>query len=73
MLATQDGPVILGGHSYGGVAITEAGNDPKAVGLVYLAAFAPDAGQSDVEIGKSFPKPSGIETGFARFYAKRKR
>jgi pimeloyl-ACP methyl ester carboxylesterase len=46
MLATQDGPVILVGHSYGGAVITEAGNDPKVVGLVYIAAFAPDKGES---------------------------
>jgi pimeloyl-ACP methyl ester carboxylesterase len=42
----QAKPVILVGHSYGGVVITEAGNDPKVVGLVYIAAFAPDAGES---------------------------
>jgi pimeloyl-ACP methyl ester carboxylesterase len=42
----QSQPVILVGHSYGGVVITEAGNDPKVVGLVYIAAFAPDAGES---------------------------
>jgi pimeloyl-ACP methyl ester carboxylesterase len=41
-----DGPVILVGHSYGGAVITEAGNDPKVVGLVYIAAFAPDKGES---------------------------
>ena len=45
-LATQNGPVILVGHSYGGVVITEAGNDPKVAGLVYIAAFAPDKGES---------------------------
>ena len=45
-LATQDGPAVLVGHSYGGVVITEAGNDPKVVGLVYVAAFAPDRGES---------------------------
>src|ERR1700758_584264 len=45
-LATQTGPVILVGHSYGGVVITEAGNDPKVAGLVYVAAFAPDKGES---------------------------
>jgi pimeloyl-ACP methyl ester carboxylesterase len=39
----QDGPVILVGHSYGGAVITEAGNDPKVVGLVYVSAFVPDA------------------------------
>ena len=45
-LAAQDGPTILVGHSYGGVVITEAGADPKVKGLVYIAAFAPDAGES---------------------------
>src|SRR6202007_2103303 len=45
-LALQDGPAILVGHSYGGVVITEAGNDPKVAGLVYIAAFAPDEGES---------------------------
>jgi len=42
----QNGPVILVGHSYGGAVITEAGNDPQVAGLVYLAAFAPDKGES---------------------------
>ena len=45
-VSAQDGPVILVGHSYGGVVITEAGNDPKVAGLVYIAAFAPDRGES---------------------------
>ncbi len=45
-LAQQDGPVILVGHSYGGAVITEAGNDPSVAALVYIAAFAPDAGES---------------------------
>jgi pimeloyl-ACP methyl ester carboxylesterase len=45
-LAAQNGPVILVGHSYGGVVITEAGNDPKVAALVYIAAFAPDKGES---------------------------
>jgi pimeloyl-ACP methyl ester carboxylesterase len=45
-IASQNGPVILVGHSYGGTVITEAGNDPKVVGLVYVAAFAPDKGES---------------------------
>src|ERR1700730_11383981 len=45
-IANQNGPVILVGHSYGGAVITEAGNDPKIVGLVYVAAFAPDKGES---------------------------
>ena len=42
----QPGPVILVGHSYGGVVITEAGNDPKVVGLVYIAGWVPDKGES---------------------------
>ena len=46
VLAEQNGPVILVGHSYGGAVITEAGNDPKVAGLVYVAAFAPDKGES---------------------------
>ena len=46
ILALQDGPVVLVGHSYGGVVITEAGNDPKVERLVYIAAFAPDKGES---------------------------
>jgi pimeloyl-ACP methyl ester carboxylesterase len=46
VVAAQTGPVILVGHSYGGAVITEAGNDPKVVALVYIAAFAPDKGES---------------------------
>ena len=45
-IAAVDGPVILVGHSYGGVVISEAGTDPKVLGLVYVAAFAPDQGES---------------------------
>src|SRR5271166_2388105 len=41
-IAAQNGPVILVGHSYGGAVVTEAGNDPKVAGLVYITAFAPD-------------------------------
>ena len=46
VLARQNGPVVLVGHSYGGVVVTEAGTDPKVKALVYLAAFVPDAGES---------------------------
>lgn len=46
VLAAQTAPVILVGHSYGGAVITEAGNDPKVAALVYIAAFAPDQGES---------------------------
>jgi pimeloyl-ACP methyl ester carboxylesterase len=45
-IAEQKSPVILVGHSYGGVVVTEAGNDPKVAGVVYIAAFAPDKGES---------------------------
>ena len=54
-LAAQNGPVILVGHSYGGVVITEAGNDPKVAGLVYVAAFAPDKGESVSSLIKDPP------------------
>src|SRR5215469_8500754 len=52
---SQNGPVILVGHSYGGVVITEAGNDPKVAGLVYVAAFAPDKGESVSSLIKDPP------------------
>lgn len=45
-IAALDGPVVLVGHSYGGVVITEAGNNPKVAALVYISAFAPDKGES---------------------------
>ena len=54
-LAAQDGPAILVGHSYGGVVVTEAGNDPKVAALVYVAAFAPDAGESVASLIKDPP------------------
>src|SRR5947199_10377435 len=46
VIATHQGPVVLVAHSYGGAVITEAGNDPKVAGLVYITAFAPDKGES---------------------------
>jgi len=51
----QDGPIILVGHSYGGAIITNLGNDPKVVGLVYIAAHALDVGETQVANGKLFP------------------
>jgi pimeloyl-ACP methyl ester carboxylesterase len=54
-IANQDGPVILVGHSYGGAVITEAGNDPKVAALVYVAAFAPDKGESVSSLIKDPP------------------
>lgn len=60
MIAQQKGPVLLVGHSYGGAVITEAGNQPNVVGLVYIAAFAPDAGESLLDTGAGFPPPPGV-------------
>jgi len=54
-LAALDGPAILVGHSYGGVVITEAGNDSNVAGLVYVAAFAPDKGESVSSLIKNPP------------------
>jgi pimeloyl-ACP methyl ester carboxylesterase len=55
ILALQDGPSILVAHSYGGAVITEAGNDPSVVGLVYIAAHMPDSGEKESDDGKRFP------------------
>src|SRR6202140_2376651 len=57
VIAAQNGPGILVGHSYGGVVITEAGNHPKVSALVYIAAFAPDKGESVSSLIKD-PPPS---------------
>src|SRR5262245_34926973 len=76
----QNGPVILVGHSYGGAVITEAGNNPKVAGLVYIAAFAPDKGESvnslikDPPPGAPVPPIVGPVDGFlfldkAKFHA----
>ncbi len=59
--ALEDGPFLLVGHSYGGSVITEAGNDPRVVGLVYVAAFAPDKGESTLDQIKANPTPVGME------------
>ncbi|MBL8548805.1 MAG: alpha/beta hydrolase [Hyphomonadaceae bacterium] len=57
ILARQNGPSILVGHSYGGVVITEAGDDPRVAGLVYVSAFAPDVGQSTGQLLGELPPP----------------
>jgi pimeloyl-ACP methyl ester carboxylesterase len=59
----QDGPVLLVGHSYGGSIITEAGIDPKVVGLVYVAAHAPDVGEDEGALGKKTPSVLGKTAG----------
>jgi pimeloyl-ACP methyl ester carboxylesterase len=58
MIDRQPGPVVLVGHSYGGAIITEAGNNPKVFALVYINAFALDAGESSATIEKALP-PAG--------------
>ncbi len=55
VIAQAKGPVVLVGHSYGGVVITEAGNDPKVSKLVYITAFAPDKGESVASLIKDPP------------------
>src|SRR6202451_72134 len=60
-IALEDGPVLLVGHSYGGAVITEAGNDPKVAGLVYIAAVAPDRGESTFGLITSVATPVGTE------------
>jgi pimeloyl-ACP methyl ester carboxylesterase len=66
VLGQQDGPCILVAHSYGGAVITEAGTDPSVVGLVYVAAHMPDAGENEADVGKRFPsdlsKSTAIKT-----------
>ena len=59
IIALQDGPVVLVGHSWGGAVITQAGDDPKVVGLVYVAAYAPEVGQS----ANDASSPFGITEG----------
>jgi pimeloyl-ACP methyl ester carboxylesterase len=60
VLDALDGPANLVGHSYGGVVVTEAGNDPKVVGLVYIAAFAPDKGESVDALIKNPPQGTPV-------------
>jgi len=60
IIDVQDGPVLLVGHSYGGVVITEAGNNPKVAGLVYVAAFAPDQGETLGGLARRYPSAPGF-------------
>lgn len=59
IIALQDGPVILVGHSWGGAVITQAGDGPKVAGLVYVAAYAPDTGQSANDASGAFGVTEG--------------
>jgi pimeloyl-ACP methyl ester carboxylesterase len=60
-LDAQTGPVVLVGHSWGGMVITEVGNHPRVQSLVYVASFAPSVGQSINDLTKDHPKPSGLD------------
>ena len=66
VLAQQDGMCILVAHSYGGAVITEAGNDPSVVGLVYIAAHMPDAGENEADDGKRFPSDLSKSTAIKK-------
>jgi pimeloyl-ACP methyl ester carboxylesterase len=70
-IAQADGPLLLVAHAYGGAVMTEAGNDPKVAGLVYVAAFAPTEGQSSYDFLFSYPTPALLqlqhdESGFVK-------
>ncbi|MBV7532485.1 alpha/beta fold hydrolase [Chitinophaga sp. sic0106] len=60
-IALMDGPVLLVGHSYGGMVISAAGNDPKVVGLLYVCALVPDENQSVVDVTTPYPAPGSAE------------
>lgn len=63
VLDLQDGPTILVGHSYGGSVITEAGVHPNVVGLVYVAAHAPNVGEDEAALGKGMPSYTSKQAG----------
>src|SRR5207344_1556748 len=63
VLESQDGPTLLVGHSYGGSIITEAGIHPNVVGLVYVAAHAPDVGEDEAALGRKTPSVLGKTEG----------
>lgn len=62
-IAQVDGPVLLVGHSYGGMVISEAGKDDKVVGLVYVAALVPEDGQNVIDVNAAMPT-TGVEREF---------
>jgi len=66
VLDLQDGPTLLVGHSYGGSVITEAGVHPNVVGLVYVAAHAPDVGENESALGKQTPSVLGKTAGVVK-------
>ena len=68
VIDSQNGPVILVGHSYGGAVITEAGVDPKVVGLVYIAAFGPDEGETTGQYLPKGPLPVTVSRDGLAFF-----
>jgi pimeloyl-ACP methyl ester carboxylesterase len=62
IIADTAGPIVLVGHSWGGMAVTQAGDDPKVVALVYVSAFAPDAGESGGSMIGAHPSPPALST-----------
>jgi len=66
ILAQQNGPCILVGHSYGGAVITEAGTHTSVAGLVYIAAHMPDAGENEADDGKRFPSDLSKSTAIKK-------
>ena len=62
VLDMQTGPVVLVGHSWGGMVITEAGQDERVKALVYVAAFAPSEGESATDLTKDYPTPEGLQS-----------
>lgn len=63
-IAQMDGPVLLVGHSYGGMVISEAGKDPKVAGLLYVAALVPEEGQNANDVNAAMPS-TGVEKEFS--------
>jgi pimeloyl-ACP methyl ester carboxylesterase len=66
VIAQQEGPCILVGHSYGGAVVTEAGTDPSVAALVYIAAHMPDAGENEADDGKRFPSDLSKSTAIKK-------
>jgi pimeloyl-ACP methyl ester carboxylesterase len=62
MISTIDGPIVLVGHSWGGMSVTQAGGDPKVAALVYLSAFAPEIGESGSSLIGAHPAPPALST-----------
>ncbi|HEY1897164.1 MAG TPA: alpha/beta hydrolase, partial [Terracidiphilus sp.] len=62
IIADTEGPIILVGHSWGGMAVTQAGVDPKVAALVYVSAFAPDVGESGSSLISAHPTPPALST-----------